>query len=101
MIGTLRKAADRASNGTAAGVVDVVRVDLAHRRGPDADGDGRLADLARQALPVRLGDTLRVVDTGDGPAIGRHDDGTCDDGAREGAPSNFIDSGEQRTMRGA
>jgi hypothetical protein len=31
----------------------------------------------------------------------RHDDGACDNGAREGAPSDFIDTGEQWTMRGA
>ena len=30
---------------------------------------------------------------------GRHDDGACDNGAREGAPSDFVDTGDQRTGR--
>ena len=52
--------------------------------------------LTDKALTLGGGELLGVVHAGDGAHVGRHDDGTCDDGARERAPSDFIDSGDQR-----
>ena len=101
MIRPLRQAAEGSTDGAGARVIDVVRIDLAHRGGSHADGDRRFPDLASQSNPIGFGHALGVIDAGNGAAVGGHDDGACDDGAREGAPSNLIDSGEQRTMRGA
>ena len=49
-----------------------------------------------------------IGDARDGASVGRHDDGTNDDGARQGAPSDLIHPGDQpgaglaqRTLEGA
>ena len=62
---------------------------------------GAFLDALRQLLALRAEERLRVVDAADGARVGGHDDGACDDGARERAPSDFIDSGEKGTARGA
>ena len=50
----------------------------------------------RHALTLGPGELLGVVDAADGAHVGGHDHGACDDGAREGAPSDFVDPGEKR-----
>lgn len=48
-------------------------------------------------MPLLRRQLLGIIHPRDRALVGRHDDGTSDDGAREGAPSHFIDSGEQRS----
>ena len=82
-------------------MINVDPIDLAHGGGAEADRQGTLADAPRELLALRTVELLRVVDATDGARVGRHHDGACDDGAREGAPSDFIDPREEWTARSA
>ena len=44
---------------------------------------------------------LGIVDSGNGTARRRHDDGTCDNGTRERAPSDFIHTRNEASSRPA
>ena len=85
-----------AAHGEHGGVVDVDAVDLPHRRGPHGHAERTFPDARRHALTLGPGELLGVVDAADGAHVGGHDHGACDDGAREGAPSDFVDPGEKR-----
>ena len=61
---------------------------------PKLTARSRIFTASRSRSSAR--ELLRVVDAGNGAHVGRHDHGTCDNGARERAPSDFIDSGDQR-----
>ena len=99
VVGRDREPRERAAHREHRGVIDVDAVDLAHRRRAERHAEARSriapASLSRSARRELLG----VVDAADGARVGRHDDGACDDGAREGAPSDFIDSGDERASR--
>jgi hypothetical protein len=95
VIGRQLQPADGAAHGEHRGVVDVEAVDLAHARGADGHGEGALGDARRQLLALVGGELLGVVDAADGAGVGSHDHRTSDDGAREGAPSDFIHSGDE------
>ena len=99
VMGRDRETADRPSDGEDGGVIDVDPVDLSHGCRADPDPERALADPARERLALATVELLGVVDTADGARVGGHHDGTCDDGARQGAPSDLIDPGEQRTAR--
>src|ERR671923_269836 len=60
--------------------------------------DAIACDLRNELLTLPDGELLGVVDAGHRAPFRRHDHGTSDNGAREGAPSDFVDSGDQRTM---
>src|SRR5262245_49874592 len=77
-------------------MIDIDPVDLANGCGADADRYGALADLSRQADTGGRGQPFRVVHTRDRADVGRHHDGTCDNGARERTPSNFVYAGDER-----
>ena len=89
----------RAAHRQDGGVIDVDGVDLVDRCRADADREGAVADAHGEALAEVARQALGVIDAADGAGVGRHDDGACDDGARERAPSDFIDPGEQRSAR--
>ena len=82
-------------------MIDVEAIDLPGRRSTKTDGDRAPADETRQANALTWGELLRVVHPGDGSHVGWHNDGASDDGAREGAPSDLINSCDHRTGRGA
>ena len=71
-------------------VVDVDPVNFTCRRRANADRQCDFANADRQAFardPIQL---FGIINTIDRPQVRRHYDGTCDNGAREGAPSDFI-----------
>ena len=95
VIGADRQPLERALHGQHGGVIDVEPVHLVDRRGPDTEGEGMSPDLEGEPAANGARELLRVVDPRDGAFDGRHDDRACDDGARERAPSDFIDAGDQ------
>src|SRR4051812_37788293 len=76
-------------------MIDVDAIDLANGRRANAHAHGGLEDPRREALPLGGVEPFGIIDATDRPLIGRHDDGTCDDGARERAPSDFIDPSDE------
>src|ERR1051325_2796182 len=92
------QASNRTPHRKYAGLENVVSVDLPNRRGSDTDGESVCDDLAHQLLTLFRGELLRVIDASHRSALGGHDHRTSDNGAREGAPSNFIYSGNERPM---
>src|SRR5206468_1455728 len=98
VIGRHGKTSQRATHREHARLQDVEAIDLAYRRGADADSDRIRENFSDDLLAFFLGELLRVVDARHRATLRRHHNGTCDNGAREGTPSNFIDSSDQRTM---
>ena len=60
----------------------------------------RLADAVAASEPFKrpmalaIGKHLAVSDAGNAARVRGHDDGTCDNGARDGTPSDFINAGD-------
>jgi hypothetical protein len=77
--------------------------DREHRRigGAEADGERTFANAPCELLALRALELLRVVHATDGACVGSHHHRACDDGARQGAPSDFIDPGDEWTARSA
>jgi hypothetical protein len=75
-------------------------LDLPNRRRPKRPGARSRNDQFRKAFPFLCVEHLRIMHTGNCALGRRHDDRTSDDGARQGAPSDFINSGDEPT-RGA
>ena len=95
VIGRHGKAHDGASNCEHRRVIDVVAVDFTHTRRADRERKGTFADAHRQPFPLTRPKPLRIIDAADRLRVARHDDSACDDGARKGAPSDLIHTGEQ------
>ena len=91
------EAAEGPPHGQDGGVVDVEPIDLANRCGADADAERPIMNARRQLLTLGARELLRVVHSANRASVRRHHDRACDDGARKGAPSDFVDSGEERT----
>ena len=51
-------------------MIDVDTIDLADRRGADADGEGALADAPRELLALGAVELLGVVHTADRSSVG-------------------------------
>jgi hypothetical protein len=80
----------RAANGECGGPRDVESLNLADARGAEGKSGGSLPDQRSESLTLRRRQCFRVGNPGDGTGAGGHDDHTCDNGAREGAPSDFV-----------
>ncbi len=81
-------------------MVDVDPVDLARRRGTQPDRERPQTDHRRETPPLLWAQLLGVVHARNRPLVRRHDHGARDNGAREGAPSHFIHSRQQRSELG-
>ena len=96
----LGEAGERAPHGEHRRVIDVEAVDLAYGGGADAEIQTArsrilIASLSRSARRERFeSSTPRMARSPGGMMHGARDNG-----AREGAPSHFIDTGDQRTGR--
>src|SRR5690348_1147901 len=76
---------------------DVEPIDLANRRGANADRERAGTNLCGEPLALIGRELLRIIDAANDALIRRHDDGARDNGTRERAPSDFIDAGDQWT----
>ena len=85
-----RRPADRHGRGAQ----DIVALDFLDARRRYGIGERAGPDQRCQALPFGCGQLFGVGNTRDGPLVGRHHNGTNDDGARQGAPSDFIYSSD-------
>ena len=70
----------------------LMRVDLAHGRGADADRDGAAADERREPLPLERGQGLRVADARNPAGVGLHDHGRGDDRTARGRHADLVDA---------
>jgi hypothetical protein len=82
-------------------VEDVEGVDFSNGRGSDGQRERALSNAHAELLALLAGEPLRIIHAAKSGNARRHDDGRCDDGAREGAPSDFIDTGDQQYARPA
>src|SRR5260221_14727 len=87
---------NRAAHGEHRRMVDVQPVDLTHAGSANRERETAFTNADGELVAHRRGKRLRVVHSADGLRIRRHDERTCDDGARERAPSDFIDTREKR-----
>ena len=83
---------DRAAHREVGRVVDVQLVDLADRRGADADRDGAAPDDRGEPLALGHRQGLRVAHAGDPVAAGLHDHGRGDDGAARRGDPDLVDA---------
>jgi hypothetical protein len=92
---------DRPLHGQHGRVMDIERVDFTRGGGPETKRYGSVPNGLRQSNARRGIESLGVVHADNGASVNgkRHDDGACDNGARERAPSDFIDSGKERAIR--
>ena len=81
-----------ASHREVGGVIDVDRVDLAHGRGADADGDGAAADERREPIPLERGQRLGVTDARNPAGVGLHDHGRRDDRTARRRHADLVDA---------
>jgi hypothetical protein len=95
------KLADGSADRQSAGVIDVEAIDLSNRSRTEPDADGSRDNLDSQVSSLGSANGLGVSDPVDGGCIRVHDDGACDNGARERAPSDFIHSSEKEAASGA
>jgi hypothetical protein len=91
----LSEPANRPANREGGRGGDVESIDLAHARGTERPRDGTGPDKWSEAHSLCGGELLGVSHARDRAGIGRHHEHTSDNGAREGAPSDFIGSGDQ------
>ena len=83
---------DRPAHREVRGVVDVELVDLADRRGADADRDRARPDQRREPLALGRRQRLRVADAGDPMAARPHDHGRRDDRAAGRRDPDLVDA---------
>jgi hypothetical protein len=83
--------ADRQRGGTD----DVRAFDLPHARGAKGPGEGARAYEWSESLPLWPRELFGVGNASNGAHFWRHDDHTCQNGARQGAPSNFVCTGDK------
>ncbi len=81
---------DRPAHGEMGGVVDVELVDLANRRGPDADRHGSRPDQRGEPLALCGRQRLGVADAGDAMAARSHDHGRRDDRAARRRDADLV-----------
>lgn len=93
---SLSNAIERASHREDRGMIDVDAIDFARGGSTESHGLRLRENQHRESFARGRVELLGIVHASNGSAIVRHDDRACDNGAREGAPSNFINSGEQR-----
>ncbi len=95
MIWRQRQATKRAPHRQHCRVIDVDPVDFANGGRTDSDGEGVLPNPHGERDALCGCQLLGVVNSSYGPVTGRHDHSACDNGARKGAPSYLIDTGDE------
>jgi len=93
--------ADGATNRESARVVDVQPIDLANGSGAKSNTDRAGDDLGGQLATFSSAHGFGIRDTVDRSCIGIHYDSACDNGARERAPSDFVNSSQKEPASGA
>ena len=101
MIGRDLQTSKRPTHRQHAGLVDVDAVDFPHRCCAEGERYRALANFGSKTHPLFVGESLRIIDAGDGARFRGHDHGASDDGTGNRSTADFVDTGEQRALLAA
>jgi hypothetical protein len=97
----VRDAENCTAHGQHGGMIHIDPIDFARRCGSNTNSQRHFPNATRESFTRGAVELLGIVHTINGPRVGGHDNRACDNGAREGAPSYFIDTSQQRSVFGA